>query len=441
MKVTVANNVVALPRGGKLAMGKTTAAKADAADSSGNSAGADVRVLFPQMRTAQNSWLKTHKQVGKADSDPRDPNEADDQANGQDIFGSLVASVEQKLTGRDEQSAEANTDPATGQPADTPLRRTSPLLRHDALSAALQNAAQMNLSDAKASGAFSNASAAEPHSPFAAGMNFTVIGRAEEGHMPKLLNTGAEPQGKATEAPTDPETANPSEVTAAMASAGPTAPSVDEKAKASLVKEAPLQPGDTKTANPNVTVVTAVNGLDGKQLRPVAQIVENIKNAAPAAPVAAAESPAAPQMAKALEIQLRPEGLGVVTVSLKSEQGKLKVQISAKLDTTRQELERNSVDLVNGLRTVDPTFTDVDVNFSDGNQGASADAKGQAFSNGGERRGTPENMSGFGANGGQDADQANPNSRNSVYGKARIGEKLAVGDLPSHVARADGIYL
>ena len=116
----------------------------------------------------------------------------------------------------------------------------------------------------------------------------------------------------------------------------------------------PVQATGHVTTVAEAAPVTVLNAMDGKLLSPAAQIVENIKNAVPPAPAAPVTSSAPPQLVKTLEIQLQPEGLGPVTVSLKSEQGKLKVQISAKLDTTRQELERDSAELVSGLRAVDP---------------------------------------------------------------------------------------
>ena len=196
------------------------------------------------------------------------------------------------------------------------------------------------------------------------------------------------------------------------------------------------------TAASDSASISSVTMGDGKLLSPAAQIVENIKNAVPASAAAAPEYvTTAPQMVKTLEIQLQPEGLGPVTVSLKSEQGKLKVQISAKLDTTRQELERSAVELIGGLKAVDPTFTDNDVNFSSQNQGAAADSRGQTFSNGNDRRGTPENMPGFGSNGGQDANQSGARARNGVSERLRSGQAAAAGDLSSSVDRADGIYL
>ncbi len=203
-------------------------------------------------------------------------------------------------------------------------------------------------------------------------------------------------------------------------------------------------PGDKSTVE-NIAGAAFTQASGGKLLTPVAQIVENIRNAVTVQRPVQADAASPPQPVKTLEIQLQPEGLGAVTVTLKSDQGKMKVQISAKEDSTRQELERNSAELVNGLQKVDATFKDADVNFSNQNQGGTQDPKGQTFgngsSNGNDRRPTPDFVSGSGANGGQDASQSNAQSRNPAYGTQPPGKDTVAGEQPVGPGRADGIYL
>ncbi|MEO6610174.1 MAG: flagellar hook-length control protein FliK [Aestuariivirga sp.] len=222
----------------------------------------------------------------------------------------------------------------------------------------------------------------------------------------------------------------------AVASAGTDKVTAEPKKELSLAKVEPVD-----ASNSHVAQVSHPGMSETKLLSPAAQIVENIRNAVPPAAIAPRSATAIPMPVKTLEVQLQPEGLGPITVSLKTEQGKLKVEISTKLESTRHELERNSAELVSGLQRVDPSFKAADVNFSDQPQDSSADTMGQASGNGGDRRGTPENMSGFGSNEGRDANQPSANSRLTSYGKTKPEQNRVAGELPSRLDRVDGIYL
>lgn len=452
MTGSVANNVVPMAKGAFAAIAKGHQARSKSDRPERGSTEPEVTVLFPQTKMANSARSKAQKSVIDSQPDSKKQEDPDNLTMGQDLFGSLVASVGQKLAQQEDSSDQQGDAQTVDISQDASMNRVSQLMRHGVLSDSLQNVTQKTVRETKKSSAPSNAeihalasasdSQPTPETGFRDKENFVDLGEAKRTISVKSSIVAPPSQGEAGEG--EPALAN------ADALADPQAPAVENAAKsASVDKPALGNPKDTLpqravgqvTPALDATPATVVNTMDGKLLSPATQIVENIRNAVPPSAVVSQTGSIAPQTVKTLEIQLLPEGLGPVTVFLKSEQGKLKVQISAKIDTTRQELVRSSVELVSRLRGVDPAFTSVEVNFSNQNQGITPDASGLASGNGGERRGAYENMPGFGSNGGQDADQASPGRQDTVYEKSRPGQKLAAGEMPSRPSRADGIYL
>ncbi len=452
MTASVANNVISIAKGAHPAMAKSPHAKSKSDRPEPDAPEAEVTSLFPRIKSANSGWSKTQKSVAEGRPDSKTQDDADDRGMGQDLFGSLVTSVGQKLTQHDDRPAQPGEARIVELSPDASLLRVSQIMRHGVFPDSLQNVTQKPIRDVKSPVAISKVdpralpsiSTNQPalESGFADEKIFVDLGQTKGTTLVKSSNVDVPP--RTTLGESQPVLANddaPANLQSPMPEREAKSTSIDKPAPGSPKESLAQQSTGQVTSALDLTPVAALNSMGGKLLSPTAQILENIKSAVPPAPAAPVANSVVPQAVKTLEIQLLPEGLGPVTVSLKSEQGKLKVQISAKLDTTRQELERNSAELVSGLRAVDPTFTDVDVNFSDQNQGTAPDSRGQAFGNGGEGRGAPENTSGFGSNGGRDADQASPSRQNSVYGKTRPGQNVAAGELPSRISRADGIYL
>lgn len=454
MRVPVASNVVGLAKAGKAHMAKNSDAKSNADAPAGDSFEAQVTVLFPRMKMGASAYAKIQKSAGQTGPEAKNQDDEADEIESQDVFGSLVASVEQKLLKQDEQTVPDSNSVLENKIVTASSLPVAQLMRREKLTDTLQTFKDKSKADAADGNSIvilaASSSAADEIDPSklvskaSSPIALEDMPQADAVELPQMVTPQAtqKPQNsaKSTNVPLAPtvSTAPPDKSSPTMA----TPSGRDEKSGSGFAHDSAPPRAETATVqNSNVNTVIFPHGGEGKLISPTAQIVENIRAAVVAAPIAVPAKDAVPQPAKTLEIQLRPEGLGMVTVSLKSEQGKLKVEISSELESTRHTLERNSTELVSGLQRVDPAFKGADINFLNQNQETSQDVHGQMSGNGGERRGTPENMSGFGSNGGQDANQANGNTPNSAYGKTRHGQKLADGELPSRVVRADGIYL
>jgi flagellar hook-length control protein FliK len=483
------NNVVALPRGANQVAAKGSVAKSGSKVDEDSQSSAEVTPLFPRGKANGGASSKAHKTSVDAKSDSSKTKDSTDQTeptNGQDLFGSLVASVEQKLTQQDFSADQQSTGDTAATGTSVEVSQASRLNLRFSLSDSLQKLKQefskdgIKIDDVSpktvsllkgavsvksaddtpaVDSAVADAASAEEETE--AGVRVAEVVEATSTDLSKSVATTGNGQtrgsvsaklldigGQSKSVPSDGTPINAASVghTTDKNSLPSFSASEKDGKSASDEKQEPAKPDETVASrseaqdgrNSNVNAISMQTGGPAKALSPAAQIVENIRSALPAAPASGA--PPTPTV-KNLEIQLQPEGLGQVTVSLKSEQGKLKVQVSARLETTRQELERNSAELVSGLQRVDPTFKDADVNFSNQNQGTGADTGGQTFSNGSERRGTPENMAQFGSSGGQDADHTGNNAQSKVYGNSETRPKVAAGDLPAPGARSDGIYL
>jgi flagellar hook-length control protein FliK len=200
----------------------------------------------------------------------------------------------------------------------------------------------------------------------------------------------------------------------------------------------------TKTTEGQATLISATGLFPATAVTvpsPVAQIIENIRDALTISPPVRETSPgSAATPSTSMQVQLQPEGLGVVTITLKSTQGRLKVDIAAKLESTRQELERGAHDLVYGLRRTDAALQDVDLTFVSPSQDSGFGLRGQSFDSSSEKRPGSQTMSGFASDGGQDA---NRSGTQSSQGHSRLRPDKPISAAQSAVAdlRPDGIYL
>jgi hypothetical protein len=477
MMVPGMSNVVVMVRGAQGAVTKDSTAKSSVDGADRGASEAEVTVLFPRAKTNAGSWTKPQKAVGDAARDAKKQDDDSDTAGGRNVFGSLVASVEQKLTRQEDQPSSTGQTEADVDATRVSMNPAPQLMGRGKLVDALQNFKEKPVFDDDESGQFSarvikstptadsdvvssSGTKAVATSGVKGSLTFNsrdpstadhqILAGSDRGQPNELISVKSAngafqvpkfSTGKADSAPSVAATTTPSAFSPVTQEH--VGDSIDTEKAVSTTKKEPASP-NTELADASHSHVAQVSypvGSEGKLLSPVAQIVENIRTAVPPTPLVARDISAIPVPVKTLEVQLQHEGLGTVTVSLKTEQGKLKVEISTKLQSTRQELERNSVELVSGLQRVDPKFKAADINFIDQNQDTTPDNAGQTSGNGGERRGTPENLSGFGSNGGRDANQPSANARPSGHGLHRHEHKRTVGELPSRLVRADGIYL
>jgi flagellar hook-length control protein FliK len=471
------SNVVVFDRGAQTAMPKGSAGKSNTDGPDNGTAGAEVTVLFPRTKIGASAWAKAQKSAAEAGTDGQKQDESSDAGDGQNLFGSLVASVEQRLTQPEKPLTPDNDSNTAAATIQSSMRPTSQLIGRGKLADALQNFKEKPAAVDVKKGQFSALNVDQAPVPESSDLqvpdgtnlltadakplkvteanilpvpNEHVLRMSDRDNskaafsdksangnfqVPKssVDKVASQSSTPATTGVWAPNSGQPEKVETQFAAVKP---AIAEKKDSGLPK-ADL----SEVSDPHVAPVSYPTSGEGKLLSPAAQIVENIRNAIPAAPVVTREVSTNPMPVKTLEVQLQPEGLGLVTVSLKSEQGKLKVEISAKLESTRHELERNAIELVSGLQRVDPTIKSADINFSNQNQDNAADNGGQASSNGSERRSTPENLSGFGSNGDRDANQPSANARHEGHQHHRHGHKRPAGELPSRLARADGIYL
>ena len=461
MMVSGMSNVVILPRGAHGAMPKDSGSKSDKDMPMRGTSEADVTVLFPRAKASAHVWSKAQKSAAEAGPDAKKEDDESDSPQGQDVFGSLVASVQQKLTQQDEQPASENVTAPSVVSARASVLPPSQLMGRGKLVDALQNFKEKPLTDSSKSDVFSNTVddispdrtiGPVPAAILPVGKSRIVFGSenvpAFEPSVPEksIPSKSVTVSVQATMIAPDETDPQPSTPLPDPAASSPPEKGADISGPLKVMSEPKKEPSVPKglqaeAPNSHVVQISHPAMSETKLSSPAAQIVENIRNAVPPAAIAPRSATGIPMPVKTLEVQLQPEGLGAITVSLKTEQGKLKVEISAKLESTRRELERDSTELVSGLQRVDPSFKAADVNFSDQRQDASPENMGQTPGNGGQNRSSPENMSGFGSNGGRDANQPSGNSQPKGYGVSKSEQKRVDSELPSRLDRADGIYL
>ena len=156
MTGSVVNNVVSMAKGAHPAMAKGLHAKSKSDHPGHGAPEAEVTALFPRTKMANSGWSKTQKSTADSRPDSKKQDNADDVAIGQDVFGSLVASVGQKLTQQDDQPVQHSDTQTVDVSPDASLPSVSQLMRHGVFPDSLQNVTQKPVRETKKPSASSN---------------------------------------------------------------------------------------------------------------------------------------------------------------------------------------------------------------------------------------------------------------------------------------------
>ena len=187
-----------------------------------------------------------------------------------------------------------------------------------------------------------------------------------------------------------------------------------------------------------VAVAAAVSATSTEAPSPVSQVVERILQELPAQNIAATADQVAVAN-KVLTVRLSPEGLGNVLVKISNAGGTLKISLSSEQKTTSDQLKSDSLQLLQALQQVMPSFSSDSLSFSTQDQG-----NGNAQNN----TGAGQNAMGGNANSGQgnegqsNAEQGNRQVPGRTYGSSDQGTSEADTAADARRSqRAGSIYL
>jgi len=469
MKVPIQSNVVPLPRNRDFFDNKNASSGSDDGFSQPVPAAQSAITAFPRDRKAATLWSKALKLTAHSTNSATPSNGDSNQSTNQTLFGSLFVQVENHLVpqkqARSAETIEPNETVSSPPPSSVAMQgrpysstagtvepkaddvgHDNALMGPEMTAAPMHDGAQKKVLNIKLSSPSIGPSDPNLGSVVLVHASFPVGNEPVVGGPQKALNVGG--VGRlvlhSQELPNDsPNTLSQADVTTSAVASEMDQNSPrngdDHSPAAALAAERRRNGQVSSVSSGTVSNLSASPGSPTPS--PAAQIVENIRDALPVVRIAPQVPGSTAQVQKTLEIQLQPEGLGTITLLLKSEPGKLKVQISARLETTRRELERSSQELVTGLRSVDASVRDVEVNFSQQNHDAFFNQSGQTFENDDARQNLSQSAPGSDSKGGENAGQRRTTTAHPANGETQFDRKTATGDLPHRVTRTDGIYL